>query len=189
MVQSGCIRQNEFHKNEVAAVRYFSAKVRDDPPKLQRQLTYWRALKTIPGLEIIEGNFRTRIKMAKVVQPPPDKIQVYRTEEKGSDVNLGAHLLMDGFKQLYDVAVVITGDSDLVTPIRMVKDELKMTVIVVNPQFLSLQYGRRERRPSLGLHEASSVYRDRITEPQLLRAQFPPTMADANGTFSKPLSW
>ena len=41
-------------------------------------------------------------------------------EEKGSDVNLGAHLLNDAWKGLFDAAVVISNDTDLVTPIRMV---------------------------------------------------------------------
>ena len=41
-------------------------------------------------------------------------------EEKGSDVNLSAHLLNDVWKGLFDAAAVISNDTDLVTPIRMV---------------------------------------------------------------------
>jgi uncharacterized LabA/DUF88 family protein len=53
--------------------------------------------------------------MAKVVNPPPPFIKIYKTEEKGSDVNLGAHLLLDAFQDQYDAAIVITGDSDVLT--------------------------------------------------------------------------
>lgn len=181
--------ENEFHKNKVAAVRYFSARVQNDQPKLSRQMVYWRALRTLPNLEIIEGTFRTRIKKAQVVSPPPDEIEVFRTDEKGSDVNLGAHLLMDGFQNRYDAAVVITGDSDLITPIKMVRDELHKTVIVVNPQLLADHPDGRDKRPSAGLRRVATIYRDRVTRDQLFLAQFHNTLTDEKGTFTKPMSW
>ena len=43
---------------------------------------------------------------------------VMKTEEKGSDVNIAAHLINDGYKGLYQVAVLITNDFDLVEPIK-----------------------------------------------------------------------
>lgn len=46
-------------------------------------------------------------------------------EEKGSDVNLAVHLLNDAWKDLFDVGVVVSNDTDLVTPIRMVTVERK----------------------------------------------------------------
>ena len=52
-------------------------------------------------------------------------------------MNLGAHLLMDGFLNRYDAAIVITGDSDLVTLIQMACQELKMPADRLNPQRLS----------------------------------------------------
>lgn len=77
-------------------------------------MMFWRALRTLPNLEIIEGDFRTRKIMAAVVSPPPNFMEVFKTEEKGSDVNLAAHLLLDGFRNRYKCAIVISGDSDLV---------------------------------------------------------------------------
>jgi len=43
---------------------------------------------------------------------------VWKTEEKGSDVNIATYLLLDGHDGLYDEAIVISGDSDLVEPVR-----------------------------------------------------------------------
>ena len=40
-------------------------------------------------------------------------------------INLAAHLLNDAWKELFEVAVVISNDTDLVTPIRMVTTERK----------------------------------------------------------------
>jgi hypothetical protein len=40
---------------------------------------------------------------------------------------------MDGFASDYEVAVVVSNDSDLLEPIRMVRDRLGLTVGILNP--------------------------------------------------------
>jgi len=182
---------NTFPRNQISAVKYFSARVSalpNNPDQPVRQDTYWRALRTIPNLVIVEGLFRTRMVRAKVVSPPPNTIEVFKTEEKGSDVNLGAHLLMDGFLGRYEAAIVITGDSDLITPIKMARDVLHKPVGVLNPQRLSGP-DHQGVRPSAGLENAASFYKNGITWNQLQRAQFPYTLTDAVGEFSKPSVW
>lgn len=178
-------------KNQIVATKFFSARVSalpGNPMQPARQLDYWRALRTLPNLTIIEGDFRTRKTRAKVVTPPPSTIEIYKTEEKGSDVNLGAHLLMDGFLGSYEAAIVITGDSDLVTPIRMVREQLKKPVGVLNPQRLSGPNCRPVRH-SAGLQHAASFYQNGVSWNQLLNAQFPATLTDSHGTFTKPAGW
>lgn len=180
-----------FPKNPIIGTKFFSAKVTPlpgDPQQPVRQQIYWRALGTVPDLSIIEGDFRTRKTRAKVVTPPPNTIEIYKTKEKGSDVNLGAHLLMDGFLGSYEAAIVITGDSDLVTPIRMVRDQLKKPVGVLNPQRLTGP-GCRPARSSAGLQHAASFYQNGVSWNQLLNAQFPATLTDSHGTFTKPAGW
>jgi len=49
---------------------------------------------------------------------------VDKTEEKGSEVNLASHLLRDAFSKKFEVAVLITNDSDLAEPVRIVAREL-----------------------------------------------------------------
>lgn len=51
-------------------------------------------------------------------------------EEKGSDVNLATHLVNDAWKGLYDAAVVVSNDTDLVEPIRVVTQERKKQVYI-----------------------------------------------------------
>lgn len=185
------LASSAFPRNRILCTKFFTAKVTalpHDPRQPDRQQTYWRALRSLPDLEIIEGDFRTRRVRAKVVSPPPNTIEVYKTEEKGSDVNLGAHLLMDGFLDRYDAAIVITGDSDLVTPIQMACLELKKPVGVLNPQRLSGP-GCRAVRKSAGLQKAAAFYQNGVTWNQLLMAQFPTPLADSHGSFSKPISW
>ncbi|MFV2063919.1 MAG: hypothetical protein ACC726_10470 [Chloroflexota bacterium] len=50
---------------------------------------------------------------------------VTKTEEKGSDVNLAAYLLLDAVDHDRDMAVVISNDSDLVEPIAVVRERYR----------------------------------------------------------------
>lgn len=54
-------------------------------------------------------------------------------EEKGTDVNLAARLLVDGFNLRYESAAVISNDGDLKLPIQIVREEFGLPVSVVNP--------------------------------------------------------
>jgi hypothetical protein len=64
---------------------------------------------------------------------PQQFAKVIKTEEKGSDVNLATHLLHDAHVGRFDVAVVISNDSDLLEPIEIVRQELRKQVGILNP--------------------------------------------------------
>ena len=98
-------------------------------------------------------------------------------EEKGSDVNLASHLLNDAWRGVFDVAVVISNDTDLVEPIRMVTIERRKTVFVVCP-------GRWQVAPQL---EAVASHVRHIRKPMLQAAQLPDPIP--NTTISKPPDW
>ncbi|MEM6911085.1 MAG: NYN domain-containing protein [Verrucomicrobiota bacterium] len=185
------LARQAFPKNRIVGTKYFSAKVDPaigDPQAPVRQAIYWRALKTLPLLEIIEGQFRTRRSWAKVASPPPEKIEVLKNEEKGSDVNLASYLLLDAFQNKFQAAIVISGDSDLFTPIRMVKDQLSKPVGVLNSQRLSGPHKPKERK-NAGLRRAASFYKKGVTWAQLERSQFPDSLRDKTGPMKKPSKW
>lgn len=120
---------------EIRAIRYFTARIeaRGDPTQPARQDIYLRALSTIPNLTIHYGQFLSNQIRMGLVKPPligPQTALVWKTEEKGSDVNLAAYLLADGFKARYEQAVVVSNDTDLLRPIEMVRDDLRRQVIV-----------------------------------------------------------
>jgi len=81
-------------------------------------------------------------------------------------------------KQLFDVAVLITNDSDLLEPLKIVRYELNLPVGVLNPQ----------KKASRVLARHASFIK-RIRRGVLLASQFPTTLHDAKGTFHKPSSW
>jgi hypothetical protein len=104
-------------------------------------------------------------------------VQVHSMEEKGSDVNLGAHLLNDAWKDLFDAAVVISNDTDLVTPIRMVTVERQKPIFVVCP-------GRWQMAPQLA---KVATFQRHIRRGMLSIAQFPDPIPGT--TIRKPPSW
>ena len=169
----------------IAMIRYFTANVRHlpgDPGAPVRQQAYLRALRTQPLVTIHLGFFMAKKTRMRLVTPLSDgtkTVEVHKTEEKGSDVNLASYLLLDGFRDAYDVAAVLTNDSDLVEPVRMVRDELKKAVIILEPD---------PRRHSRELAAVANSFKP-IREGALRSSQFPNTLTDSTGTITKPASW
>jgi len=166
----------------IQSIKFFTANVSARPHDSHlpiRQQIYFRALKTIPNLTIIYGHFLTHsVPMILTGSDPIQKVWVDKTEEKGSDVNLAAHLLHDGFKGLFDTAVIISNDSDLAEPVRLVKQVLNLPVGILNPH----------QRHSQTLQQYATFVK-RIRQHHLIASQFPNPMTDSKGVFHKPQGW
>jgi hypothetical protein len=105
------------------------------------------------------------------------RVEVHTKEEKGSDVNLACFLLDDAWRDRYDAAVVISNDTDLVTPIRMVSQERNKAVTLVCP-------GRYGAAPKLV--QVSNFVRH-IRPAMLQQAQLSDSIAGT--TIRKPATW
>jgi hypothetical protein len=103
---------------------------------------------------------------------------VDKTEEKGSDVNLASNLVRDGFRGLFELAVLITNDSDLLEPVRIVRQELQLPVGILNPH----------QRHSAVL-KPQATFMKRTRQSDLAACQFPAFMQDSKGSFHKPTIW
>ena len=55
-------------------------------------------------------------------------------EEKGSDVNIASHLLLDIFEKRIDAAIVISNDSDLKLPLQIARDRIHVGLINPTPR-------------------------------------------------------
>ena len=186
-------------QNTIQHIKYFTAHIQarpgEPPQKPQRQLTYLRALRTVPGLTVHLGQFLSHSRRMPRARPAPGgskTVEVIYTEEKGSDVNLATHLLVDGFRKEYELAIVVTNDSDLAYPVSVVRRELKLRVRVIAPVLIpDPRPGRAElppRRTSVELKRAANFVW--TMDPATLAAcQFPTTLTDAVGTFRKPATW
>ncbi len=171
-------------KNDVQAIKYFTALVSARPGDADqplRQQLYIRALKTIPNIEIIYGHYLTHVVRMPKATPPGAKqeyVQVIKTEEKGSDVNLATHLVHDAHLNRFDIAVVISNDSDLLAPIQLIRSQLSKKVGVLNPQ----------KNPSRAILPHVDFFKQ-IRSGVLRDSQFPDTLNDPHGTITKPTRW
>ncbi|MGZ3386197.1 MAG: hypothetical protein ACXWNF_14240, partial [Isosphaeraceae bacterium] len=88
---------------------------------------------------------------------------------------------VDAFDDDYEVVVVVSNDSDLAEPIRLVRQKFGKKVLVLHPCGPG-----RTRSIELRWVATKSL----SVDVSLLGAcQFPPTLTDANGTIHKPASW
>jgi NYN domain len=108
-------------------------------------------------------------------------VQVIKSEEKGSDVNLATTLLVDAFDGDFEQAVVVSNDSDLVYPIEVVRQKFGLPVIVLFPC-------GGGRKPSFHLSNVATAS-PLVKTAHLAASQFPNPMTDATGTFHKPATW
>lgn len=173
-----------FPDDDIIEVKYFTAQVtgKFDAQKPLRQQAYLRALSTIPKLTVVMGQFITTSVRYRLVEPITDSeghlietAHVWRPEEKGSDVNLGSHLLNDAWSDAFDVAAVLTNDTDLAIPVQFAVAREK-TVLIIHPDSNPAQSLVRSATASLHLHES-----------HLRDAQLAPVITLANGkTVRKP---
>jgi len=105
-------------------------------------------------------------------------VEVVKTEEKGSDVNLAVQLLHDAHLNRFDCAVIVSGDSDLLMPVKIIRNELHKVVGVLNPQV----------HPCTVL-KANATFYKHLRPNFVVAAQFSPSLTDAQGTFTKPPTW
>lgn len=182
----GTLFRNLLPSNEIVKIRYFTALVSGRPHDLDipnRQKIYLRALRTIPNLEIKLGHYLSSVKSMPLATPPATgspTVKVIRTEEKGTDVNIASYILWDAFQDRYDIAAIVSNDSDLEEPIRIVTEKMKKCVGIINPQ---------RYNPLAAKLAQVAQFRRRIGDGLLQISQFPPTITDEKGTFHKPPSW
>jgi uncharacterized LabA/DUF88 family protein len=169
---------------KLQTINYFTANVSAMPFDLDapsRQQIFLRALRTIPNLIITYGKFQTHTARMRLVNPPPSgpaTVEVYSTREKGSDVNLATTLLVDSFRKACDVALVISSDSDLLLPVQTARRDFKMQVGLISP---SKQIAREMR--------LAANFVKVVRQGALSASQFPISLTDATGPFTKPPSW
>ncbi len=96
----------------------------------------------------------------------------------GSPSTTARRLVHDAFQRTFEVAVLITNDSDLSEPVRIVRQELNLPVGILNPH---QQHSAELKRVA--------TFLKRIRQSDLIASQFSPVLTDAKGTFHKPASW
>lgn len=167
----------------LVGIEYFTARVQatsGNPDAHMRQFSWLQAQISQSSITRIHyGHFlRHKIRMESA-NPPPPTVEVWKTEEKGSDVNMALQILNDAWLDRYDCAVIVSNDSDLATALAMVKQQHGKMIGLVTP-------GAPRRKTSMVLRQQADFLR--IIRESALRASQLPDRIPGTG-LHKPAGW
>jgi uncharacterized LabA/DUF88 family protein len=159
---------------QLVEVRYYTAMIANNPPKVKRQVTYIDAVKD-SGAVVIKGQYKVKPKFCRKCK------HTWNThEEKMTDVNISVGLLVHAMNDRYDTALLISGDTDLVPPMNAVHTYFPNKRVVV--AFPPNRINKDVRKASKG----SFV----IGRKKLVDNQFNDEVTLSNGTAIKiPNDW
>ena len=159
----------------VVATKYFTARVGSPPDKADRQRIYLAALDTVAGISLYYGRYDVRPRKCGLCKG------VERVaNEKMTDVQLACQMLCDAQADLFDTAIIVSGDSDLVPPIEAIRRCFpdKRVLVAFPPARIS-------KHLSQVAHAWFTIGRVRLR-----KSQFPDRVQKPNGNFiTKPAHW
>lgn len=161
----------------LVTTHYFTTRIRDNghnAPDRQRQNQYLDAL-AVMGVQTQVGHYLEKERHCRTCQATWKDF-----EEKMTDVNIAVQLLADAFDNAFDVALLISGDSDLTTPIQRVRQRFPGKRIIV--AFPPKRHSAELKRVATGhLH---------IAEDKLRNSQLPdPVISPSGFAFARPATW
>jgi uncharacterized LabA/DUF88 family protein len=162
---------------QLRATHFFTTAIRDNHHNAAdrlRQVDYIQALAS-RGVAVQYGHYLEKTRTCNRCHA-----SWVDYEEKMTDVNLAVQLLMDAFDNAFDVALVISGDSDLTTPIKCVRQRFphKRLIVAFPP-----------KRHSAALRSAAHGCLT-IGEDKLRDSQLPERILKPNGhVLLRPESW
>ncbi|MEH6825526.1 MAG: antitoxin Xre/MbcA/ParS toxin-binding domain-containing protein [Motiliproteus sp.] len=109
-------------------------------------------------------------------------VDVWKAEEKQSDVNLALQAYHDAITGSVDQVVIVTNDTDLVPSLKMIREHTSVVVGLVVPTT------DHKRIPNTGLAELAHWIRAHITTDELAASQLPRVIPGRKATI-KPDSW
>jgi uncharacterized LabA/DUF88 family protein len=168
------VRSRLGSNQRLASVRYYSAPLLGNPEAERAQKRYFAALRA-SKVEVILGRFQQ-----KTIHCEHCGQSIPSFEEKMTDVNIAVAMLTDAFEDGFDTALVVSGDSDLTTPIRQVRERFpSKRVIVAFPP----------KRNSVSLQAAATGFL-RIGAADIRQAQLPDALDAGNGVvLRRPPTW
>lgn len=163
---------------QLVATHYFTARIRTNgrnAADAKRQTNYIDALAAQDNLTVHEGHYLEKTQRCNGCGAT---WKAY--EEKMTDVNIAAQMLADAYEDRFDTAFIISGDSDLTTPIQQVRKRFpdKRLIVVFPPN-----------RQSAQLKKAANGFLS-IGEDKLRQNQLPDPVITAGGfALHRPAHW
>lgn len=171
----GLVRSLLKPHQQLVALRYFTARVRNDPVAERHQETYLKALEAHSSvLEIRQGRFQRKSKTCYSCRSV-----WFEYEEKETDVSLAVSMLEDGLNGLYDLALIVSADSDMTPAVRALKRLAPgVRVVAAMPP----------NRNSAGLAAACDAAIP-LGIAKVRQSQLPETVVDGSRPLTRPEHW
>lgn len=161
----------------LATTKYFTSRIFSSPDALKskRQGDYLEALMTLSNFEIFYGQYNITPKKCSICGSIS-----YIPQEKKTDVNISTQIIKDAYQDKFDMALLISGDSDLSGPIELVNELFpkKRVVIAFPPNRVSFDLKKLTK---------SWFVIDRI---KFKKSQFPDKIIKSDGhVLDRPSDW
>ncbi len=169
--------------DDIVGIRYFTALI--NGPNRPNQETYLRALALTPIVQPILGIFKKKRIGCKTTLCTHAGNRYFQVpEEKRTDVNIAVSMVDDAYQNACDEMLLVSGDSDLVPAVRLIRHRFPAMRITV---YVPAQHPTRGA--AVELRTAANRHKD-LPLNILPHAQFPAAMPDGfGGTLHKPASW
>lgn len=107
---------------------YFTARIRQQPngQSVKRQSTWLDALATRTDITCHFGHYLPKEQTCRSCGATWTS-----HEEKMTDVNIASQLIVDAYEDRYDTAIIVSGDSDLTTPVKQVRERFPNKRLIV----------------------------------------------------------
>lgn len=177
------------------AIKFFTSPILKNfaraPDSVKCQVDYHAALQTHLGdrIKIVEGSYDARPARAHEyvkgkAASECDMYDIWKLEEKQSDVALALHAYGDAIRGKIDHAVFATNDTDLVPAMKAIREHTDVAIGLIIPT------RARERQANTSLNELADWTRRSIRVEELEAAQLPtPIRVSSRRLAHKPISW
>ncbi|MBC6414883.1 MAG: NYN domain-containing protein [Bdellovibrionales bacterium] len=153
-------------------IYYFTALAKWNEGKIKRHQEYIKALETT-NVQVVHENFKRVTKRCRKCYAN------YKTfEEKETDVNVALYLIKMAFQNKFDKFFLVTGDTDLIPAVKMIKEYFpkKRSHIItpINSRSMSLK----------DIADSSSKIKKQHLQDSLF-----PNIIQSDGEILKPKQW
>lgn len=165
-------------RSTLAAVKYFTAPVLNDPDAASRQSIYLAALRATGGsqLHIVQGRYQAKTRRCRDCGS-----SWVQYEEKETDVSIAVSLVADAAKGTTGAALLLSADSDLAPAVRAARE--------INPRlFIAAAFPPNRFSAELQTLMPGSFH---IGMSKIRTSQLPHTVTDPRTgiSWSRPEKW
>ena len=183
--------------SRLVSIKFFTADIKarvasQGQAAQHAQQSYHRALEELypKQIRLIKGYYALEKARLLKYQQPPDKtarVDVWRLEEKQTDVNIALEAYRDAAKSQAEQLVFVSNDTDLAPALAAIREDFAQHVQI--GVILPIRKATRGRPGNQSLSEHANWTRRYITSEELAGSQLPVSIPTKKKPIVKPEYW